>query len=481
MFLGTNKKVNKNLGYFVFTVFVLLIVGCIVIHANWILGDDKQCMMYSGSGIWKPMITDIGGGISGGRFGPFSHFEYNLLTLIPYGYTPLAHYIFNSLLFVVLSFLSTYLCLIILRDNFSELDILYSVLVYIFVFVASQHILSYIEVQYAHRMMSILLVSFMLMLYFYLKTKRVVFLYISFFFVIWTTYSYEVMFCVFATIGITFLLFNKNSNAFKWFLYMLVLNAFLYLGIYALWIYPNITDSYLGMTTEWSFILRVFIWAPQTLVAIVLSIYRLWSIIIKKDKMHLFFDSTLFSAAILTLSYFVLKQAPIHNYQCVAILLIPSLCFWGYKFYIENKTVFFCFVILFLFVFIRPLHVFQYTIKNFHMHRQEDMRSVEEIAKRIDNNKARFVYRSLNNRQKHKVDIGDYVNTIFYLKFVLHHEVLIDSIREIDGKKYPSFFLTRNTRCVLTEKEKDYIKQNYDSITSLGDFECVFYQLKSNR
>ena len=472
------KKINYYSAIILFATFVIVICFCIVYNAEWILGDDRQCMMFSGSGIWKPMISSVGGGIAAGRFGPLGHFEYNLLTLIPYGYTPLAHYIFNSCLFIVLSFLSVYLCLTIIYDNFSKQDVLYGVLLYIFLFIGSQHILSYIEVQYSHRVMSIALICYMLMLYNYLKTKQVRFLYLSFIFVIWNTYNYEVMFCVFATIAITYLLFNNNSKVFTWYLYFLVLNAIVYLGIYGLFVYPNIKDSYLGVTSGWTFLFNVFIWAPQTLVSIVLSLFRFWFIIYKKDQMHLFYDSTLFSSAILTLSYFVLKQAPKHNYQCVGILLLPSLCFWGYKFYTEKKQLFVCCVFFFFLLFIRPIHVFPYTIKNIHYHRKEDMKSVEKAVKRIVDNKASFVYRPSINHQEHKIDRSQAQFITWYLEYVSKNKIMIDSVKVLDKDKYPTIFLTKYAKNKLTEIEIKYIQLNYDSITVMGDFECVVYEVK---
>ena len=80
-------------GILIFAGIILIIWDC-----NWRFGDDIQFLFTTASS--KPIFTWFGSG----RFFPLGLADYNVLLLVPFGYTVTAHFVWNSILWLFCMF-----------------------------------------------------------------------------------------------------------------------------------------------------------------------------------------------------------------------------------------------------------------------------------------------------------------------------------------------------------------------------------------
>ena len=87
------EKWNTVIVYALLSLISLVYVYFILLNANWTWGDDYEFLISTAIDKieWSLHIANRG------RFYPFGHFDYNILTLIPGATTPLAHYILVAL------------------------------------------------------------------------------------------------------------------------------------------------------------------------------------------------------------------------------------------------------------------------------------------------------------------------------------------------------------------------------------------------
>ncbi|MDR2780958.1 MAG: hypothetical protein LBB21_00650 [Holosporaceae bacterium] len=72
---------QKKTSYFTLYTVLFVFAICILLHTNWVLGDDWQFI--NTTAIGKPSRAWAGNG----RFWPLGLVDYSLLLLVPYGYT----------------------------------------------------------------------------------------------------------------------------------------------------------------------------------------------------------------------------------------------------------------------------------------------------------------------------------------------------------------------------------------------------------
>jgi hypothetical protein len=468
--------------FLLFIAFVALISFYIVLNAEWILGDDKQTMLTTGSGVPLPMFSDlIGGGIANGRFCPMAHQELNLLTLIPFGYTPLAHYIFNAFFFIVLSFLSVIYLRSIQRYYFNSDSIILPILTYLFLFIGCTVLTTFLDVIYG-RITSILYLLVFYLVILNIKRNKDKYLIYSIPIVFWLTFRGETLFSSFFVIGATLLLFNykNNSKTLNRYALFLICDAIFYLLLYAVIVLPQAKSNYTSIPND-HFFRDLLLWTPHAVLILVLTIIRLYFIVVKKDTTRIYLDAILFGGAVLVAANIVLRLSTTYYYMSIMVFLMPSVLYWGYYFFINKRRVFYVLCAVMFFMFIRPIHLFPYLIINNQHRRTTEMaciRQVEPYVKK-DGYKLFFLAGSLPEGSYER-NIRIFVKRALKetYEFETKRNIQTIELTDITQRNYPYLFVTKQDIKYIEETQRNYLLQNYDSLLSFGDLNVVFYKLR---
>lgn len=475
------KYLNRAMFLF-FIAFVAIITYYIILNAEWILGDDKQTMLTTGSGIPMPMFTElIGGSISNGRFCPLAHQELNVLTLIPYGYTPLAHYLFNAFFFIIMSVFSVVLLRDIQKFYFNIDSIFLPILNYMFLFVGCTFLTTYLDVIYGRFVPVLYLFVFYLMLL-NIKTGKIKYLIWSIPIVLWITYSGETLFSSFFVIGATLLLFNyrNNSKALNRYAIFLICDAILYLVLYAIIVLPHAKSNYTPIPND-HFYRDLLIWTPHAVLILVMSMIRLYYIVVKKDASRIYLDAILLGGAVLVAANIVLGLSTTYYYMGVMVFLMPSVLYWGYYFFINKRRVFYVLCALLFFMFIRPIHLFPYLIINNQHRRTTEMAYIRQVKPCVEKDGYKLYFLT------GLVPEGSFERNIrFFVKKVLEETYEFETKRNIQTMEltditkgnYPYLYVTKQDVNYIEDAQRNYLLQHYDSLLSFGDLNVVFYKLR---
>lgn len=463
-----------------FIAFVALISFFIILNAEWILGDDKQTMLTTGSGVPLPMFSElIGGGVANGRFCPMAHQELNLLTLIPFGYTPLAHYIFNAFFFIVLSFLSIILLRNIQKYYFKSESCILPILTYLFLFVGCTTLTTFLDIIYG-RITSMLYLLVFYLIFLNIKRKKAKYLYYSVPIVLWLTYSGENLFSSFFVIGATILLFNykNNSKALNRYALFLICDAILYLLLYAIIVMPHAKSNYTSIPND-HFYLDLLLWTPHAVLVLVMSMIRLYCIVVKKDTSRIYLDSILFGGAALVMANIVLGLSTAYYYMGVMAFLMPSFLYWAYYFYQKSKRLFYVLGIAMLLLFMRPIHLFPYLIVNNQHRRTTEMACIRQVEPDVVGDGYRICFlTSQLPESSYERNIRFFVKRVLKetLEFETKQDIRMIDEQDITDGKYLNLFVTKQDASYLEKEQKDYLMQRYDSILTFGDLNVVYYK-----
>lgn len=337
--MNLNLKQGKWNTIIVYTLLSLIssvYVYFILLNANWTWGDDYEFLISTAVGKieWSLHIANRG------RFYPFGHFDYNILTLIPGATTPLAHYILVALSFVFFLIFSIKLYSIILKEtgrnsvfNTWLILIIISFLLYYFYRI-------FLFLVYPERMIVVLMTLYFILYYQFIKKEKMIYGVIAIIISVYLIYCKETIFLVFSTIFGLNLLFNfKNlTNKQKIFYYALGLNVIIFLLLYYFIAYRNAETFY----SRNSNLNDVFLFSIGNLkllyIAVVLALWRAYQVLIKKDRQHLFFDSLLFSGIIYALANVLLKLPMDYYYFPAVMMTLPAIIYWLTK-YLHPKWI----------------------------------------------------------------------------------------------------------------------------------------------
>jgi hypothetical protein len=168
----------------------------------------------------------------------------------------------------------------------------------------------------------------MLMYYKALKTDKKRYFTAAALSAVYATYCKEPVFGVFAVIALSNLLFRykKESKNERFFYMTLVVNAVIFLLLYYFLSFRH-TTSFYGEGRAAS-IAHAFINSPILIIMFLFAVIRLFYVIIKKEREHLFHDSLLFAGMAYALAFFVLRQLTAYYFYPAIILFLPSLVCW---------------------------------------------------------------------------------------------------------------------------------------------------------
>lgn len=378
--LNDSQKILRIICCLILTVILLIIFACILLNANWIFGDDHQIIQTTA--LNKACLFGHNGG---GRYWPLGLWDYNLLVFIPFGCTPLGHYIYNSVIFFLTFICMSCLLKEIIHENTKSL--LFITFVFLTLFVTRNFIYIYMSVIFAERMMLFLLSVFMLS---YLKgreTQQNRYYAIALLSAFYLTYCKEPVFGVWLVIAVTDLLFGYKQRPKKEliFNYIQIGNSIIY---FIHWFFFEFLPAKAFYNVVFRFpdsrgklALTIFDSYPILWLVLLLFIIRAVQVIIVHDKKHLYFDSLLFGAVSYTAAFIFLKLWRSY-YSLISVWLsIPSLVYWADFLIKKNKSKIAAF--LMASTFLAQASVVEIIIKNIqmvHNSRKNDMKIIETIA-----------------------------------------------------------------------------------------------------
>ncbi len=322
-------NMNKIIAYGLLTVIASIYIYFILKNANWTWGDDYEFLISTAVGKieWSLHIANRG------RFYPFGHFDFNILTLIPGGASPLAHYILVAVSFLFFVFFSYKLYAIVLKEarcntNFNPWLIIITITFLLYYFFRVFFFLVYPE-----RMIIVLLTLFFVAYYKFIKQNSTAYAIIAILVAIYLSYCKETIFLVFSMIVGLNLMFNFKNIILKQklFYYALGINVIVFLLLYYFIAYKNADTIY----SRNSNLKEVLIFSVGNLKLLYISLFfafwRVYRLLVKKDRQNLFFDSMLFSGVIYALANVILKLPMEYYYFPAVMLTMPALLYWAAK------------------------------------------------------------------------------------------------------------------------------------------------------
>jgi len=300
--------------------------------ANWVFGDDTQYITATAINKYIPFYFE------GGRFMPFNSIEYNFPLFvfrclgINTGLPVEAHFAVISLFYIV-----TVFCLYFLFRRITPIETAgtYSVFNCFFActfFLVGSFSSVFLDVIFFETQVIMLFSIFMFMYYKALKTDETRYYAIALLSAIFSTYCKEPVFGVFLIIAFVNYLFRyKKSKREKIFYIALVANGIIFIILYYFLSYKNATGLYNEGRVSiegFIFLLSIFIRSPILIIMFAFGLIRLYSIIVRKNRDCLFYDSLLFAGIGYVFAFFVLRLNASYYFLPSIILFLPSIVYW---------------------------------------------------------------------------------------------------------------------------------------------------------
>jgi len=328
----SSKIASRTLDILVMTI-SLIFVFIIMYKAGWIFGDDHQYITSTAINKYIPFY------FGGGRFMPFKGIEYNFPLFvfrclgINTGLPVEAHLVVFSLFYIV-----TVFCLYFLFRRIATIETtgIYSVFncffACTFLLLSNSFSLVFLSIIFYETQVIMLFSVFMLMYYKALRTDNIRYYAIALISAIFSTYCKEPVFGVFLIIAFVNYLFRyKKSKREKIFYIALVANGIIFIILYYFLSYKNAAGLYNEGRVSiegFKFLLSVFRYSPILIIMFAFGLIRLYSIIVRKNRDCLFYDSLLFAGIGYVFAFFVLHLNASYYFLPSIILFLPSIVYW---------------------------------------------------------------------------------------------------------------------------------------------------------
>lgn len=314
--------------YIIYWSLSITFIFLITSNANWTFGDDVEWLATTAIGKVEPMTYHM----TGGRFVPLAHYDFNILTLFEYGQTPLAHYTWVAISFFVFAFFWLKASKLLPQFNTPyPLTILLSILFFLIICLNISTV--FLNIIYPERLLIVLLTIF---LYNYLSAIKTgsTFKYITAFIcVIYASYMKEPVSGAFTVLAITNLLAYKNlSTKEKIFYGGIILNFIIYMILYYLLVYSH-TDHFYNQgrvsIPYLDMIIGIISGNILLFILMLLLLIRVIYIICFKDFKHIVFDGLLFMAVSYTCAYMILKLNQSYYFIPTLFIGLFVLFYWS--------------------------------------------------------------------------------------------------------------------------------------------------------
>lgn len=231
---------------------------------------------------------------------------------------------------------------------------------------------------------------------------------------------------------------SKLSLKAKWFYIILVLNSIIFIVLYYFLVYRGIQEVYDGSHGENNLIgntLRMVNSNKLVIVALLLALYRVFMIFIRKEKSYLFYDALLFAGIGYFMACLVLKLNFTYYYIPATILMMPAIIY-----FITLK--FPAWVILSFTLLLAVYYGAKYPkmISNNQKDRIESYSNSKAIADFVQKGYIAYWYKSDDNKDWNNTLLNWEQNTLeVYVGYLIKNEnfrfTMIDTIIPIDEKK----------------------------------------------
>lgn len=453
---------------------IIVVLFFINYNADWILGDDIEWLVSTAIGKIEPMSRHA---FANGRLFPLGHYDFNILTLIPGGHTAKAHYIYLSLWFVVYAFFMIKLLFDISDSLFGGKRCI-AAFTFLFFFFGSNTIHVFLNLIFSEKSIITLLTVIMFLMYRYEKTHKAILLLVASLLAVWTTYCKETVFVIFLIMGLMYIYYSRSKNKIqKYFGVFLVLNSIVFLCIYYLF---KESGSTYTVAPNKQLYYTLFLFSPHVYLSFLIVIWRLWGVVVKKRPVALFFDATLLSAVAYSSAFLTLQYSYDYYYLPSLVLSIPTyLLLIGEIVTKKRNNVTQMSVLLFLcMVFIRPLHLFPYLIKNNQNRRKTEMNAVRMSLPSVGKEgEIYFVDTKFPHKDfSYNANIWKKQVIPTFLGYELKRTVFVESVSVYNALNCDYVFLTREEESHLNSKEKRHIDLHFKKVIKLGDLECFLLQ-----
>jgi hypothetical protein len=329
------ENAGKKLYMFVIAA-ALFFVFCIMFRANWVFSDDHQFITSTAINKYLPFTIFP----AGGRFFPFGLSLYNPVLFvfrlfgINSGLPAGAH-------FGVVAFLYVFSAACLYRlfretkppkdNNGTAAAAVFFACTFPLLF--PPFISVFLRLIYPETQLAALFSLFMLVYYKARETNKKRYFIAALLSAVYASYCKEPVFGVFVIIALTNHVFRykAESKREKILYWLLVLNAAVFLVLYYVLARQHTVSAYnTGRVAEkgFDFVRSVFAGNPVPGIMFLSGFIRLFFVVVRNDKEHLYYDSLLFAGMGYTAAYMLLHLNGGYYFLPSVVLSLPSLVYW---------------------------------------------------------------------------------------------------------------------------------------------------------
>jgi hypothetical protein len=379
------------------TVAAIFFVFIIIFRANWVFGDDHEYITTTAVNKYVSIFPYL----LHGRFFPLGHIHYNLPLFIfrclgiNTGLPVEAHLALISAFYIV-----TLLCLYLLFKN-REHPVFDLFFVSSFFLLGGSFASVFLHLMYPEAQIIMLFSIFMFMYYKALETDRIKYYICALLAAVYSSYCKEPVFGVFLIIALGNHIFkySKETKREKIFYMSLIANAVVFLILYYFLSLKNTSEFYGSGKLYMGFfqyLIQIIAGNPIVIIIFLFCFIRLYFILLKKDREHLFHDSLLFAGTAYICAYFLLGFTDPYYFLPAIVLFLPSLVYWVKYLFIRRIAFSLC-----LFFILIPIYAFNFgytkmVVKDIYEERQEFIPYVTDLLS-LHNNGKEFVWYESDN------------------------------------------------------------------------------------
>lgn len=314
------------------SIIITLLIYYILKNATFLVGDDSSFLTTTAIGKYYPASTFVGWN---GRFPPLLHWIFNVLLIFPGGESAFAHFLLIAFGFFVFV-LSQYFLFRKIIYSASDLHVYNNwLIIFCTVFIVVRVYPVFLDLYMAENIAVVCLSLFLIFYFKFWQTNKGHWGILALIPVIFVTYVKEPIFGSFLVFSMTVLIFsgNKLAKTHKIFHWSLVLNFLVFAVLYYLFVLRHSFSMYgeICQLTGIELIYKVFRNHKVLFLAFILTFYRLYRVIVKRDRQNLIYDALLFAGVSYSVAMLILKMSFAKYYLPALVLSFPAIIFWAVK------------------------------------------------------------------------------------------------------------------------------------------------------
>ena len=324
-------KIATIAGGVLFAAYLVCMVFFIVYKAQWTYGDDHQFLVSTAIG--EPIPSWIGTQPAIGRFWPLGQVDYDLLLWVPAEYKCIAHFILSAISMVCLSLLIFGGIMAALKDYKMPVRVWTGVLTAVMVGMTVYYVFLYLV--FAERIMTVLIAAFFVLLMMLRRTNQWGYALGALLCAAYLVFCKEILFGSLAVLAGFMLIMDRSASTIQkitW--YGLLVLAGIYIGIYMIYIYPQIEHIYNDerpkaevFTIIWDLMGRMKIWYA----VVVVTLVRCFALIVRKDRNHLLYDAFLLAGLVYMAGMAALRfPFDYYYYPALTFVAVPTAYYLVY-------------------------------------------------------------------------------------------------------------------------------------------------------